>query len=139
MRTLKDLINLELQKLVQKNNLDSKYCNINNFIEDPKLVVNFIEHMLDDSSFGVGDNSHEVYDIAQLRAKHSILLFLIGLVFKDFGGLFERFATTFDYPDSKIGEKLWMIVALSHDVAYSSKRIKPSYLISFIVYVFPLS
>ena len=124
-RTLASCINDILIEVVKKYNLPEAYNKVENFVTDDKESANFIRLILHDDVFDQVDANSPLYEITQARARHSAITFLIGLVFRDFGGLFDAFSTTRNVSyDKDISFKLWMITALNHDRGLYSEYIK---------------
>ena len=124
MQTLEYLIDLELLKLIQTFKLEEKFKHVSNFITDDNKSAEFIRSILDDDPFIHPDEQSPIYDVAKARSRHSALTFLIGLVFKKFGGLYDSFERTTIGGGKNINLKLWMMTALSHDKGYYSERLK---------------
>ena len=126
MQTLEYLINLELEELVLKFNLNKKFERVSDFITDDTQSAEFIRTILDDETFIHPDETSPIYEISKARSRHSTLTFLIGLVFKKFQGLYDAFGSTTRFGGENINLKLWMMTALSHDKGYYSERLKKS-------------
>lgn len=122
METLEHLINLELAKLPLK--FGNKFNSVSEFITDDNKSAEFIRNILKDDSFIHPDEKSPLHEVAKSRSRHSALTFLIGLVFKEFGGLYDSFEKTTKFGNEHISLKLWMMTALSHDKGYYSERLK---------------
>lgn len=118
-KSLAELINEELTRM----NLPAEFNRLENFITDGKKSAEFIRFLLEDESYRLPDEQDSLYDTAELRARHSAVTFLMGLVFRRFGGLFEAFPIEENW-DEKTAVRIWLITSLYHDKAYSSEYIK---------------
>lgn len=110
------------EELAQMN-LPAEFNRLENFITDGKKSAEFIRFLLKDESYRLPDEQDSLYDTAELRARHSAVTFLMGLVFRRFGGLFEAFPVEENW-DEKTAVRMWLITSLYHDKAYSSEYIK---------------
>ena len=122
MQSLENLINRELENLPKQ--FDNKFYKISEFITDDTKSAEFIRNILKDDTFIHPDEKSPMYEVAKSRSRHSALTFLIGLVFKEFGGLYDSFKATTQFGNEHISLKLWMMTALSHDKGYYSERLK---------------
>lgn len=106
---------------------DLPYNDIDEFVRDGTESVKFIRAILRDDEFKLPDKKSGLYDIAKLRACHSAITFLIGLVFFKYEG-FESMILNSSYVKKTDGYmgivRLWMLVALYHDYGYSLSDIK---------------
>lgn len=119
-QSLKDLIEIELQNL----KLPSEFQSLEKFITDGKKSAAFIRAIVHDEVFELPDESSELYEVAEMRARHSAVTFLVGLVFKQFGRLFETIPMTINSQNSTAAMQMWLTTSLYHDKAYSSVYIK---------------
>ncbi len=125
MRSLFDLANEAY--LIIKGNLP--YDSIKEFIQDGSKSVEFIQTILRDEEFKLPDKKSGLYDVAKMRACHSVITFLIGLVFfkyKDFEGMIVGSSYMKKTDGYMAAIRLWMLVALYHDYGYSLSDIKRS-------------
>lgn len=118
--TLENCINRKLSEL----DLPAEYQKIENFINSDQTSIDFIKWISHDYAFPeVG----KITGIAEARARHSALTFLIGLVLSPFGNVY---ASTYKViNNSKNTSKnqcnqLWLLTALNHDVGYFSDLLK---------------
>lgn len=118
--SLKDLIEIELQNL----KLPPEFQSLEQFITDGKRSAAFIRAISNDESFDIPDESSELYEVAEMRARHSAVTFLVGLVLRHFGGLFDSIPTTVNNQSAANAMQMWLITSLYHDKAYSSTYIK---------------
>ena len=122
-KTLREWIELALKVL----DIPCEFRSLKSFITDGKKSAAFIQTVLDDEVFEIQDENgklnEELYEIAEMRARHSAITFLLGLVFKQFGNLFDSIPTIIGDYSSKSALKMWLITSLYHDCAYSSKYI----------------
>ena len=119
-RSLKDLIELELKKI----KLPSEFQSLEQFITDGKRSAAFIRAISSDETFVIPEKNNELYEVAEMRARHSAVTFLVGLVFRQFGGLFETIPMTVNNPNTEKATQMWLTTSLYHDKAYSSAYIK---------------
>ena len=115
MESLESLMNKELKKL------GSQYNEVKEFITNDEESAKFIRNILKDQSFATDNEKDSITNIAQVRARHSAVTFLMGLVFWQFGW-FEN-----DNKQSKniiYNKNSWHIIALYHDIGYFSKLLK---------------
>ena len=92
-KSLYSLMNEQIIKLDTK----SGYETIDEFITDDGKSMQFIKSL--SNVFEV--NNGGVYEIAKIRARHSVITFLMGMIFR-----------------------LWLLTSLNHDIAYFSDRLK---------------
>lgn len=125
-KSLLELMDIELSRL----GMSSKYKSVADFIYDDESSAIFIREMLRDDDFKTPDEASEIFNFAKTRARHSVITFLMGLVFKRFsGGFFEysRIKENANYADEKRYSELlrtWLITSLYHDKAYYSEHLK---------------
>ena len=124
-KTLRELMDLELERL----NVPDKFRKLECFINHDQSAAEFIRFLLNDDDFRVPDENSDLYEIAQSRARHSAVNYLLGLVFRRFGGIFQDIHYTIDRSEhnvetEKLSKALWLITALYHDKAYSSEYLK---------------
>ena len=124
MKTLTELINCVLEKLCLKYDLPDTYCKIDNFISDDDKSAEFIRKILLDDSFQQPNSENPLFNIAKVRARHSALSFLIGLVFKKYGGLYNSFSQTIPgNNDATLSDQIWLVTSLNHDCGFFSDYI----------------
>lgn len=75
-RSLKDLIELELKKI----KLPSEFQSLEQFVTDGKKSAAFIRAISSDETFIIPENNYELYEVAEMRARHSAVTFLVGLL-----------------------------------------------------------
>lgn len=108
---------------------DIPYSNIDEFIQDGSKAAEFIRAILQDDEFKLPNKKSGLYDVAKLRARHSVITFLIGLVFfkyENFGGMIVGSSYMEKANGYMAAIRLWMLVALYHDYGYSLSDIKSS-------------
>lgn len=90
-KTLQELMDDELSQM----NLPSEFGTLKSFINDGKKSAEFIRYVLEDKPYNILKNSSPLYETSELRARHSAVTFLLGLVFSKFEDLFATclFAT----------------------------------------------
>ena len=125
MHNLYELMELEYQKQLGQ----AKGFLFEEIIKDEEECRSFLQQILQDDAFTKGEIN---FSIAKARARHSFVVFLMGLVFSDFGDLFQKInhatqkeittkSKTLNY--SGAGRVLWLLTALYHDRGYFSKRL----------------
>lgn len=116
MDTLENLINQKLKEFFPEEK------ELKDFITDDKKSADFIRRILKDKSFANEEGYSVESKIAQSRARHSAITFLLGLVFQPFYSFESNL-----YKDSitkQEANRLWMMVSLYHDIGYFSERIE---------------
>lgn len=88
-----------------------QYCNIIDVVTDDKSCVEFMNFQLHDDLFETVDKSSAIYELAQNRARHSVITYLLGRVFMPFGRILE---------DQKETLLLWAKISMYHDYGYHS-------------------
>lgn len=121
MKSLKELMNEKLWESSTNNNLD--FSSIENFINSDKLSAKYITSLSDGLNFEMPDESSPIYTVAQSRARHSAISYLLGMIFEDFGDLMKKIELTFSEYTPKQQYALWMLTSLNHDRAYTSDRL----------------
>lgn len=124
--SLWDLMDQELKRLKYGNSSWSA----ESVLKDDKSSAKFIREILQDDDFHDVDKDSEIYTLAEARARHSAITFLMGLVFRKFGGIFSMLsdAAPVEAEDKKshedLGFQLWLITSLYHDKGYFSTRLQ---------------
>lgn len=118
-------------------NIESKilYNRLDDFITDKKESVLFIKSL---SKVFEIDSDSGLYSVTQTRARHSIITFLMGMVFSEFGGLYKSIASVVGLGE-KNNQKIWLQTSLNHDRGYFSsylKKIDLDYKKTFKYYLF---
>lgn len=121
MKSLKELMNEILSESPANKNPD--FSSIEKFINSDKLSAKYITSLSDGFDFEMPDKRSPVYSVAQSRARHSAISYLLGMIFKDFGNLMSRIERTFSEYTPKQQYSLWMLTSLNHDRAYTSDRL----------------
>ena len=114
-KSLYSLMNEQIIKLDTK----SGYETIDEFITDDGKSMQFIKSL--SNVFEV--NNGGVYEIAKIRARHSVITFLMGMIFSEFGGLYGSIASVVNLEEAN-NFRLWLLTSLNHDIAYFSDRLK---------------
>lgn len=117
METLLNLMNAEIHKLNY-----SGFKKLEDFITKDSDSAKFMRTILNDPNFIARDEENIEASLAESRARHSALTYLMGLVFLPFYD-FKRDLPA-DIRTSDCWSKLWLLVALYHDIGYFSDRIK---------------
>lgn len=115
-KSLYELMNLELKKM----NLPKELSDLSNFISDDKKALNFIKYMVKDIGFD------ETQELAQSRAIHSVINFLMGKVFQNFESIYLMLNINTNYKNDKNNDKLWLYTSLYHDYGYFTTFINDS-------------
>lgn len=118
-QSLKTLIEKELQEL----SIPVEFKHLDSFITDGKKSAQFIRALLGDKSFDIPEEHTQLYETAEMRARHSAVTFLMGLVFKRFNGLFMKIPTIINQGEN-LSNQMWLLTSLNHDKAYFSKYIE---------------
>lgn len=116
MKTLEELMN---KALVQLDN--SQYSQISEFITDDHKSAEFIRSVLDDPTFAANKGDSITAEVAQVRARHSAVAYLMGLALHPFYRFEDDMAK---YCSENMASKLWLLVSLNHDRGYFSDRLK---------------
>ncbi len=127
MDSIYDLVNQVITDVV----CHPDYKKLDDFIQNEKASQKFINSLNKCDIFDTDvDNDDSIFNIAQNRARHSAITFLLGLVLWKFGGLKDKIETTnvmegFDKQASfHKAYRLWLMASLNHDYAYYSKYLK---------------
>lgn len=124
MKSLKELMEVELRNLENTHGFNR----LEDFITKDDVSAQFITSLTDGFRFeNPNDEKNELFSIAQTRARHSAVSFLMGLVFKKFGNIMKLIAEAFPFESIKgedNSDSLWMLTSLNHDRAYTSIRLK---------------
>lgn len=113
--SLYDLMNSKLNKL----ECDEEFNDLHKFITNDKSCIKFIRALTD--GFGVDETDVEIFKSAQARARHSVVTFLMGLVFSNFAGIYDSISSIVN-EDNNL--ELWLLTSLNHDQGYYSKYLK---------------
>ena len=119
MKNLRELMDECLVRITSKFG----FSKLEEFINQDKLSAKFISILSEGFEFAMPPESSAVYSIAQSRARHSAITFLLGMVFEKFGNLMEEIGKTFLTGDTDLQYALWMLTSLNHDRAYTSERL----------------
>lgn len=120
MQTLKERMNIELENLFESGD----FRQLENFITDDKKSADFITNLTGNFKFETPEQSSPLYSVAQVRARHSVISFLMGLVFKDFHDLDKKIENMLKVKERKDDfQKLWLMTSLNHDRGYTSQLI----------------
>jgi len=106
---------------IKTGNQQLKFDKVEDFITDDSKAAEFIRVILHDDDFQSPDEGSELYEVAKVRARHSVITFLIGLVFLEFNNFEEKIGKAFfpNEPNAKdLVTRMWMITALYHDYGY---------------------
>lgn len=126
LQTLKDLMSKELDNL----KIADEYKSLDKILSNGRESAKFIRELIHDDYELPAENSN-LYDTAEMRARHSVITFLMGLVFKNFEGLFDSIPSIIKNPESnETAKHMWLITSLYHDIAYHSTYIANAILFS---------
>lgn len=120
MQSLKELMDMELKNLSK----DSRFKQLENFITEDKKSAEFITSLTGNFKFETPEEDNPLYSVAQVRARHSAISFLMGLVFKNFYQLDKKIDKMLELKEhEEIFQKLWLMTSLNHDRGYTSRLI----------------
>lgn len=129
MNSLLELMNKEFSKLeIDNSKIKYKKENIKgieDFISDDKACADIIKYLLKTDFIEYPDKKDEIYDVAQGRARHSLINYLLGCIFKPFGSLYQSFYMLVDHNniDKNESKIIWLLTALYHDIGYFLKAL----------------
>lgn len=89
-------------------------------IQDDKKSADFIRKCLKDDTYQEPKDGTDLYFVAQTRARHSLITFLMGKVFAEFSDLYVKANKSVPCKDD---DDLWLLTSLNHDRGYYSKYI----------------
>lgn len=120
MKSLAEMMDEQLNRLTNA----VEYKTIKEFITNDSKSSGFITAMSDGLSFEMPKEGTSLYTVAQTRARHSAITFLMGMVFRKFGGIYDEIGS-FLYNRGDYDDKLemWLMASLNHDRAYTSELI----------------
>ena len=122
MKSLKELMDSCLSRLTVKH----RFQRLEDFINHDEESAEFITSLSDGFEFRMPDSNSSLYSVAQSRARHSSISFLMGLVFEEFGGLMQAVGELL-YPEKpECKYDLWRLTALNHDRGYTSDHLRDS-------------
>lgn len=100
---------------------DSYTLSAQEIISSDENSAEFIRWLLIDEDFREAIPGNPIYEFSKGRARHSVLTFLVGMIFIDSFGFVESIQKVFEYSgDRDKAIRLWMLTALYHDRAYYS-------------------
>lgn len=106
---------------IKANEPQLKFNKVEDFISDDGKAAEFIRAILQDDDFQPPDENSKLYKVAKVRACHTAITFLIGLVFLEFNNFDQRISDSFFPNEVKASDlviRMWMITALYHDYGY---------------------
>lgn len=119
LQTLKDLMCNELNNL----KIADEYKSLEKILSNGTESAKFIRELIHDD-YELPDEMSTLYDTAEMRARHSVITFLMGLVFKNFEGLFDSIPLIIkNHESNETAKHIWLITSLYHDIAYHSTYI----------------
>lgn len=127
-KSLYKLMDEELHKL----NISSEFQSIDDFIGNDSTCAAFIRAILNDDEYEIPDQNSDIYEFAKTRAQHSVITFLIGLIFSKFAGIAADIMETMSFISSNEKNaqlnflRPWLITSLYHDKGYYSEHLKNS-------------
>lgn len=119
MKSLKSMMDSCLEKITGKHG----FVRLEDFVNSDELSAKFISSLSDGFDFEMPSSHSPVYKVAQSRARHSSITFLMGMVFEEFGALMQKIETMFSLNDTKQKYALWTLTSLNHDRGYTSDRL----------------
>lgn len=110
------------------------FKSVRDFISDDDSCADFIRVILHDEEFSVPEKKSSLYEFSKARARHAVIMFLIGIAFSRFDGLEDDVMQKMmleDDADSteaanrhKVFLRLWMLTSLYHDYGYYSSYLE---------------
>ncbi len=124
-KSLYDLMDAELRKL----GVSPNYQSLDKFIGSDNTCAAFIRAILNDDDYEIPDQNSDIYEFAKTRAQHSVITFLMGLIFSKFAGISADIMDTIGFLSNEENITLnflrpWMITSLYHDKGYYSKYLQ---------------
>lgn len=113
-----------MDKALKSKKMFLEYSSLGEIIADEKKCASILRRVLNDESFEIPNGKH--YEIVQGRAEHSMINYVLGLVFREFADLFECIDVVVEkniMRNKKAADEAWFSVALNHDVGYFRKHI----------------
>lgn len=113
-----------MDKALKSKKMFLEYSSLEEIIADEKKCASVLRRVLNDESFEIPSGKH--YEIVQGRAEHSMINYVLGLVFQEFADLFECIDVVVEkniMRNKKAADEAWFSVALNHDVGYFRKHI----------------
>lgn len=116
-----------MDKQLCKIDVPEQYRSIEMFIDSDDTCVSFIQYILHDDEFIEPESGSAIYKFAKTRARHSVITFLMGLVFAEFAGITQEISNCVGQLSGQTNAKsntylkAWMITSLYHDKGYYSK------------------
>lgn len=115
-----------MSKELDNLKIADEYKSLDKILSNGKESAKFIRELIRDD-YELPDETSNLYNTAKMRARHSVITFLMGLVFKNFEGLFDSIPSIIKNPESnEISMHMWLITSLYHDIAYHSTYIAKS-------------
>lgn len=121
--SLEDIINRELES----NPNRYLYQDLSSFITKDKDSAKFINNLVDETILNVPEEGDKLYEIAESRARHTVVNYFIGLALLPFANQFFLVSDNRnDYTQSDEFKQEWLITAAYHDYGYFLKDINNS-------------
>lgn len=101
---------------------------IRQILTSDKNSATFMRNLLEDDSLHIPNEKSQIYTIAQSRARHSVINYLLGRVIMQFGGIYKEFNSVLEEYTFKaqIADKVWTLTTLYHDIGYFKEDIRNS-------------
>lgn len=96
------------------------YKAVDDLISDESKSAGFIRMILQDDDFHTPYKESNLYEVAKVRARHSLITFLIGLYFCKYCGFEKKISALMGISQNEC-TRLWMLTALYHDYGYFLK------------------
>lgn len=115
----------QLETAFCRFSIKTKFESVKDIIDSDESSVRFIREVLHDENYHTFDSNSSMFQFSKSRAQHSVLTFLVGLVFMDFCGFkHEIFQKVLNSKSEEDLIQLWMLTALYHDWGYYSEDLK---------------
>lgn len=121
--SLEDKINRELIS----NQKKYLYKDLKSFITKDKDSAKFINNLVDETILNVPEEGDKLYEIAESRARHTVVNYFIGLALLPFAEQFLLISGSINgYSNLDEFKQEWLITAAYHDYGYFLKDINNS-------------
>ena len=116
---------VQIETAFNRFSIKTNFTSVKDIIDSDESSARFIREVLHDEDYNTFDSSNSMYQFSKSRAQHSVLTFLVGLVFMDFCGFNHEISKKVLNSDSEEDAiQLWMLTALYHDWGYYSEDLK---------------
>lgn len=115
----------QIETAFKRFNIPTKFASVKEIIDSDESSARFIREVLHDEDYNTFDSNSSMYRFSKSRAQHSVLTFLVGLVFMEFCGFNHEISQKVLNSDANEDAiQLWMLTALYHDWGYYSEDLK---------------